>query len=213
MARFNKDIGFTALHVEGGLLPPEFLQAVSRLEAKGQTNADYHLTRSQQLKDEIGRYWRMACDLWTEYKERRERQDLDIHQVTVKDWLVPLFEDVLGYHDMTPTGSGTVGERRFPIDFHAAGRTVPLVLTTANHELDRAAAPFGDEGRRRSPHGLVQEYLNAATGCLWGIVANGRQMRLLRDNPSLTRPAYIEADLERVRLFFYDGGLPKINKL
>ena len=140
----------------------------------------------------------MACDLWTEYKERRERQDLDTRQVTVKDWLVPLFEDVLGYHDMTPTGSVTVGERRFPIDFHAASGTVPLVLTTANHELDRAAAPFGDEGRRRPPHGLVQEYLNAAAGCLWGIVANGRQVRLLRNNPSLTRPAYIETDLERL---------------
>ncbi len=117
--------------------------------------------------------------------------------MTVIDWLVPLFEDILGYHDITPTGRVALGERRFPIDFHAAGGTVPLVLTTADHDLDRAAAPFGDDGRRR-PHGLVQEYLNAADGCLWGLVANGRQVRLLRDNPSLTRPAYIEADLERM---------------
>ena len=131
----------------GGRCPLEFLQAVSRLEAKGQTPADYGLTRSLLLKDEIGRYWRMAGDLWTDYQERRQRQDLDARQVTVTDWLARLFEDVLGYHDLTPSGPVALGERRFPIDFHAAGGTVPLVLTTADHDLDRAAAPFGDDGR------------------------------------------------------------------
>jgi hypothetical protein len=57
---------------------------------------------------------------------------------------------------------------------------------------------FGDEGRRRPPHGLLQEYLNAADTCLWGMVSNGNLVRLVRDNPSLTRPAFIEADLERM---------------
>jgi hypothetical protein len=40
---------------------------------------------------------------------------------------------------------------------------------------------------------------------LWGIVANGTRLRLLRDNPSLTRPAFIEADLERI---FEEGLYP-----
>ena len=31
---------------------------------------------------------------------------------------------------------------------------------------------------------------------LWAIVSNGLTLRILRDNPSLTRPAYIEVDLE-----------------
>jgi hypothetical protein len=31
---------------------------------------------------------------------------------------------------------------------------------------------------------------------LWAIVSNGLTLRILRDNPSLTRPAYVEVDLE-----------------
>ena len=44
----------------------------------------------------------------------------------------------------------------------------------------------------------MQEYLNAEDNCLWGIVSNGSKLRILRDNPSLTRPSYIEADLDLV---------------
>ena len=44
----------------------------------------------------------------------------------------------------------------------------------------------------------MQEYLNAEDGCLWGIVSNGSKLRVLRDNSSLTRPTYIEADLDVV---------------
>ena len=35
-------------------------------------------------------------------------------------------------------------------------------------------------------------------GALWGLCSNGVRLRLMRDNASLTRPAYIEADLRRI---------------
>lgn len=41
----------------------------------------------------------------------------------------------------------------------------------------------------------MQELLNASTDHLWGIVSNGRQLRLLRDAASLTRPCFLEVDL------------------
>ncbi|MCZ7534445.1 MAG: N-6 DNA methylase [Acidimicrobiia bacterium] len=41
----------------------------------------------------------------------------------------------------------------------------------------------------------MQEFLNRSDDHLWGIVANGHQLRLLRDNASLTRTAYVEFDL------------------
>jgi hypothetical protein len=44
----------------------------------------------------------------------------------------------------------------------------------------------------------VQEYLNAQEGALWGIASDGASMRIVRDNASLTRPAWIEADLQRI---------------
>ena len=48
---------------------------------------------------------------------------------------------------------------------------------------------------RTNPHGLVQDLLNRRSESLWGFVSNGLKLRLLRDNRSLTRQAYIEFDL------------------
>ena len=49
---------------------------------------------------------------------------------------------------------------------------------------------------RTSPHSLLQEYLNQSDDVQWGMVTNGLRLRVLRDNATLTRQAYIEFDLE-----------------
>ncbi len=69
---------------------------------------------------------------------------------------------------------------------------------TDGYDLDKADPCFGGNGRRLAPHALMQEYLNAEAAALWGMVSNGSKLRILRDNPSLTRPSYIEADLDLV---------------
>ena len=71
---------------------------------------------------------------------------------------------------------------------HQLGSEVPLDRRTPG--VPGAAA--------KSPHGLVQELLNRSPAHLWGIVTNGRMLRVLRDNVSLTRQAYLEFDLERI---------------
>jgi hypothetical protein len=45
---------------------------------------------------------------------------------------------------------------------------------------------------------MVQEFLNRSDEHLWGFVSNGRLLRILRDNRSLTRQAYVEIDLEAI---------------
>ena len=57
---------------------------------------------------------------------------------------------------------------------------------------------LGDDRRRRSAFGLLQEYLNASGAALWGVASDGLSLRIARDNASLTRPAWIEADLARI---------------
>ena len=44
----------------------------------------------------------------------------------------------------------------------------------------------------------MQDWLNACDDATWGFCCNGEQLRLVRDNASLTRPAYIEADLRQI---------------
>jgi hypothetical protein len=198
MARNRKSSGFTAIRIEGGILPPEFLAVIAGSQAKHQTGGDYGLTRSLSLKDEIARYWRIAGDLYAAYAERRGRADANRLKVGVHDWLLPLLKDVLGFDDLAAVRPLTLGDRAFPITHQAFGGAAPVLLTTREYDLDRADPRFGEEGRRRAPHGLMQELLNASGEALWGVVANGAKLRLLRDNPSLTRPAYIEADLDLI---------------
>ena len=198
MASSRKDHGFTAVRIEGGILPPEFLQTVASLQASQQSGMDYGLSKSLVLKEEIGRYWRMAKDLYSDYSRNRVRRDLDAREVGVDKWLVHLLSSVFGYDVLTEVESISVGDRVFKLTHKAYGDAVPLLLTTRDFDLDKSDPLFGHEGRREAPHGLMQEYLNAEDISLWGIVSNGSKLRILRDNPSLTRPSYIEADLDLI---------------
>jgi hypothetical protein len=208
--RANATVGaietaFTAIRVEGGLFPAEFLQRVAKPDPAQKLDAGYGVPPGRTLRDEIGRYWTIAEALWREYKRDRDRSDLPAERVAIERWLTRLLRDVLGYTDLTKVPAAQVGERGFPIRHRAHDGAVPLLLTTHAHDLDRSHSMFGDEGRRRAPHAAMQEYLNAEATALWGVVANGNRLRLLRDNPSLTRPAYVEADLERI---FEEGLYP-----
>jgi hypothetical protein len=56
----------------------------------------------------------------------------------------------------------------------------------------------------------LQEYLNASGGADWGLVSDGITLRLMRDNISLTRPAWIEANLSKI---FSEGLFPDFSAL
>ena len=92
----------------------------------------------------------------------------------------------------------TIGERVYPVRFFALGDRVPVVVAPSGAGLDTPLPELGEDGRRRSAFGLLQEYLNASGAALWGLAADGFSLRIARDNASLTRPAWIEADLARI---------------
>jgi len=59
-----------------------------------------------------------------------------------------------------------------------------------------------EKGRHRySPHDTLQRYLNQTKAVLWGIVTNGKNLRILRDFHHETRKAYVDIDLETI----FDG--------
>jgi len=208
--RNNHELAFAALSIEGALLAPDFLNKVAHLDAAEQSEADYDIPRGLKLRDEVGRYWKIAQNLWQDFTARRERADVDSHSVTVRDFLEPFCRQVLGFADSRSVGQVTLDERVFPIGFAAGEGRVPLVFAAYDQGLDKPSTRHGDGVRRRSPFLLAQEYLNASSGCLWAVVSNGLKLRILRDNPSLTRPAYIEADLEAI---FNEGLYPDFTAL
>jgi hypothetical protein len=91
-----------------------------------------------------------------------------------------------------------VDERLYAVTLEGLSGRAPVIVVPPSDSLDRASDHLPTDGRRRSAATAVQDWLNAQQGALWGFCSNGERLRLLRDNASLTRPAYIEADLRQI---------------
>ena len=207
--RANQNSIFT---LEGGLLPPDLFNQLAGLQLEGQAPADYTTPAGMTLRDEIGRYWRIAQATWSNFDQQRQRSDLNSPAAAAEHWLQTLLKDVFDFTDLQAySGPRNIEERGFPITHHVCGGRVPLVFCgPGDKALDTADPRFGHEGRRRSPTGLLQEYLNANDHALWGLVSDGQRLRILRDNPSMTRPAYVEVDLATC---FAEDQLPEFRIL
>jgi hypothetical protein len=189
-------LAFEALSIEGGLLLPEWLARVAQLQAAHQTEADYAVPKGLNLRDEIGRYWRIAQAHWQEFEAGLANGNTD--RALAERFVLALLQGSFGFTTLAPIAPVQVGERTFPIGFSAHGQRVPVVIARAGQGLETPLPELGDGGRRRTAFGLAQEYLNAVDEALWGLVSDGKTLRILRDNASLTRPAWIEADLARI---------------
>ncbi len=198
-------LAYRAIRIEGGLIPAEELNRLTLLadpKATEQTEAHYRIAKGLKLRDEIARDFKIALTLWQDFQALRRRQDVQAHEVTVREWLLPLLRDVLHFHDAARCPAIQHAGHQYAIGHAGNGGRVPLVFAGFDQSLDSAAERFGETNpdtgktRRRSPFMLVQEALNASDASLWAIVSNGLTLRILRDNASLTRPAYIEVDLE-----------------
>jgi Eco57I restriction-modification methylase len=189
-------LGFDALSIEGGLLSADWLSRAAQLKAGGQGEADYHIPRGLNLRDEIGRYWRIAQAHWSDFALGRANGG-DPRALSER-FVHALLRDSLGFVSLAMTSPVAIAGRSYPIGCCALGGRVPIVTAPAGSGLDTLTLVFGDGSRRRSAFGLTQEFLNAADAAMWGLASDGLVLRIVRDNASLTRPAWIEADLSRL---------------
>jgi len=115
---------------------------------------------------------------------------------TRERWLLPLFQE-LGYGRLQTAKARDIDGRTYAVS-HAwvtGERDIPIHLVGLNVDLDKRA-PGVAGAAQASPHSLLQEFLNRSDEHLWGFVSNGLTLRILRDNRSLTRQAYVEFDLD-----------------
>ncbi len=189
-------LAFEALSIEGGLLSPDWLSRAAQLAAGAQSEADYRIPKGLNLRDEIGRFWRIAQAHWSDFAAGRAGKADAL--LLAERFVEALLRDSFGFATLAKAEPAVIAERSYPIGFAALGGRVPVVIAPAGGGLDTLAPAFGDGTRRRSAFGLAQEYVNAADGARWGLASDGLTLRIVRDNASLTRPAWIEADLQRL---------------
>ena len=189
-------IAFEALSIEGGLLGADWLGKVAQLQAAAQEPSDYRVPKGLHIRDEIARSWRIAQACFRELETGRAAGG-DARALAER-FLEAFLRDALCFSSVMREEPRTIGERVYPVRFFALGDRVPIVVAPVEAGLDTPLPELGDDRRRRSAFGLLQEYLNASGAALWGVAADGLSLRIGRDNASLTRPAWIEADLARI---------------
>ena len=188
-----------AIEIAGALLPPEIVSRAAACDLPDQSDEGYGILPGLKLRDEIARYYQIALAHWERFDAGRNGN------VSVPEpFVLDLLKDCFGFANMAETRPVMLSERRFPIRHASHNGRVPIIIAplapaeSRKTGIDEALAQFGDETRRRSASQLLQEYLNADEDALWGIALDGSTLRLMRDNASLTRPAWIEANLERI---------------
>jgi hypothetical protein len=187
---------FTTIRTEGGLLPAELLARVAGQDKDlpGVRPAEYHLVQGELLGERITRSWNRLTGAWKAFVAAvGVLPETDAGTTLTRErWLLPMFEE-LGYGRLQTAKAEEADGRSYAIS-HVWGHA-PIHLVSARVPLDRRS-PGVKGAAGASPHSLVQEFLNRSTDHLWAFVSNGLSLRVLRDNASLTRQAFVEFDLE-----------------
>jgi N-6 DNA Methylase len=192
---------FETMRLEGALFVPELLERMAAGEASTQAEADYEIPKGLKLHEEYGRSFRIATALGNDFAQQALRADIDAAAAT-RTFVLAFMRECLAYKDAEILNAPIeLGGRQFPVTAMSCARRVPLIIAPHRLGLDDPDAEFaimGSGTRRKSAHQLAQEFLNASSDCLWAVVTNGRSIRLLRDAETLTRPGFLEFDLETI---------------
>lgn len=181
---------YTSITVEGGLFPAEVLDKIARgdAEVKGQKPADFGIKPGLRVTDDIQSALSAARSYWDAFQARLGRSAESRTTLTRQYW-VSEFLELLGFQLEFQAGSLEAAGEKYAISHRAGG--LPVHIVSVEESLDSRTSG------RRSPHAMVQEYLNH-TDIVWGMVTNGKTLRLLRQAVRLSKPTYLEFSLEGI---------------
>ena len=193
-------MNYPSIRLEGAILSPDILDRLE--DAPGQRPADFGLEGTARVKDEIARAWADAQDYWRIFQRKLEtlRADSPATTETRQQWMVPLL-GLLGYQLEYQARGVELNGKTYAISHRVTNRgNTPLHIIGYREPagLDRKPEKVV---LRMSAHAMMQEYLNLQDE-LYGLVTNGRVVRLLRDSSRLVKLTYLEFDLDRI---FTDG--------
>jgi hypothetical protein len=196
-------MSYPSIRIEGAIFSPDILGRLE--ESPGQRPADFNLDTGTKVKDEIARAWADAQDYWRIFQRKLDslKPDSPATTETRQQWIVPLL-GLLGYQLEYQAKGVELNGKNYTISHRAINRGSTPVHVVGYREaagLDRKPERTHIGAPRMSAHGLVQEYLNLHDE-LYGLVTNGRLLRLLRDSSRLIKLTYLEFDLDRI---FTDG--------
>ncbi|MET7297661.1 N-6 DNA methylase [Embleya sp. NPDC005575] len=190
----------SAVRVENSLLPIDLLSRIVDGEGvPGLKPADYVLVGNETVRDAAGRAWAYLRPRWVAFRAELAKQPENAPDIAItrQHWLLLLFRE-LGFGNLAPATKGAFatedGGHEFPVSHH--WEHIPIHLLGWGLDLDKRHP--GVSGATLKPQSMMQDCLNRTDSTLWGVLSNGRVLRLLRDSASLTGSAYVEFDVESI---------------
>lgn len=191
---------YPSIRIEGSIFSPDILDRLD--DVAGQRPADFGLESNAKVKDEIARAWADAQDYWRIFQRKLEniKQDSAATTETRNNWIVPLL-GLMGYQLEYQARGVELNGKNYPISHRVTNRGNTPVHVVGYREPSGLDRKPEKAVLRMSAHAMLQEYLNLQDE-LYGLVTNGRVLRLLRDSSRLIKLTYLEFDLDRI---FTDG--------
>jgi hypothetical protein len=188
---------FPSIDIQGSILSADLLGKIRSEQASFQQGKDFNPDfTNAKLKDEISLAWQEAKGQWTIFKSKlaRVKEGETGTTETRNFWISPILTN-LGYNLNYNRQSEELNGKSFPIGYRDSNRdNFPVYVGGYHESLDKRPE---NKQLRVSPHAMLQEYLNYSEH-LYGLVTNGRQLRLLRDASRITRLSYVEFNLEKI---------------
>ncbi len=199
------------MSAHGGIITSEFLEIihgdkVANPRIQPESFATFNATTPPKDKRELDR------QIDTSFKQLLERWDAlssRYLKMTVSEarskWMVPLFRE-LGFdpgfnkEGILVDGDDKLRFRLSHRGWISAGAPMLHMVAPAQdlEEAGDGAEEVVRRGRSRSPHDVLQTYLNITKGSKWGIVTNGVLLRILREYYHTTTKGYVEFDIENI---------------
>ena len=174
-----------SLSLEGNLIAPAMLSKISAHDAPEQSPEDYSVRKGLTLREEISTAFRVGQSHYKDFA------DLDTpSQANTMRFAHAFLAETFAF-------SGTTANNgRASLIFDDR---VPVVVVPPADSLDQRSQ-FCSSERARSPSLALQDHLSDPENGTWGLATNGNSIRLMRENASMTRPAFIEANIEQMFL-------------
>jgi hypothetical protein len=190
-------MNFPSIDIQGSILSTDLLAKIRGEQASFQQGKDFNSDfTNAKLKDDISLAWQEAKGQWAIYKSKlaRLKEGENGTTETRNFWISPLLTN-LSYNLTFNRQAEELNGKLFPIGYRDSSLdNYPLYVGGYHESLDKRPE---NKQLRVSPHAMLQEYLNYSEH-LYGIVTNGKQLRLLRDASRITRLSYVEFNLEKI---------------
>ncbi|HQJ51786.1 MAG TPA: hypothetical protein PKW05_08425, partial [Anaerolineae bacterium] len=199
----------THITASGGLLTASFLENIRQLNTRqrGTEPESFALPWSAApagpaaVEGAIAAAWELLCERWDAVHTALPLFDLP--QLRSR-WLVPLFQllDFDPQYQRADLVLGDSEQLRFPLTYRgwpaSRGPGAPILHTVAPAQDLDTRSGVGRGVKARSPHDVVQSFLNATPADHWALLSNGLSLRLLRDYHHTFVKGYVQFDLESI---------------